>query len=289
MGRMRLLTGILCPGQRVHFYTLNDTDHTDVTVRERKRSNQMSVYVITHKKINMIPQENYKVLLVGAYRGHVYGDCFDDAGDNISEKNANYCELTGVYWLWKNLQKDDYVGIVHYRRLFSRSFSKSKKLSDKDIRKLLGKYDIILPFKQKMEPNVLEQFCQISGLKKDMDRVRGIIERQCPDYLRSFDSVMTDTEAYLFNMMICSREKFNAYCQWLFSIFDELEPMVDLSEYNDYQKRIYGFISERLLNVWVRQNELKVCELGVVNTEEDWSAGKNFLTACKRVLLYHLR
>ena len=249
----------------------------------------MSVYVITHKKFNMIPQENYKVLLVGAYRGHVYGDCFDDAGDNISEKNANYCELTGVYWLWKNLQKDDYVGIVHYRRLFSRSFSKSKKLSDKDIRKLLGKYDIILPFKQKMEPNVLEQFCQISGLKKDMDRVRGIIERQCPDYLRSFDSVMTDTEAYLFNLMICSREKFNAYCQWLFSIFDELEPMVDLSEYNDYQKRIYGFISERLLNVWVRQNELKVCELGVVNTEEDWSAGKNFLTACKRVLLYHLR
>ena len=103
----------------------------------------MSVYVITHKKFNMIPQENYKVLLVGAYRGHVYGDCFDDAGDNISEKNANYCELTGVYWLWKNLQKDDYVGIVHYRRLFSRSFSKSKKLSDKDIRKLLGKYDII--------------------------------------------------------------------------------------------------------------------------------------------------
>ena len=115
----------------------------------------MSVYVITHKKFNMIPQENYKVLLVGAYRGHVYGDCFDDAGDNISEKNANYCELTGVYWLWKNLQKDDYVGIVHYRRLFSRSFSKSKKLSDKDIRKLLGKYDIILPFKHKMEPNVL--------------------------------------------------------------------------------------------------------------------------------------
>ena len=48
----------------------------------------MSVYVITHKKFNMIPQENYKVLLVGAYRGHVYGDCFDDAGDNISEKNA---------------------------------------------------------------------------------------------------------------------------------------------------------------------------------------------------------
>ena len=72
MGRMRLLTGILCPGQRVHIYTLNDTDHTDVTVRERKRSNQMSVYVITHKKFNMIPQENYKVLLVGAYRGHVY-------------------------------------------------------------------------------------------------------------------------------------------------------------------------------------------------------------------------
>ena len=89
--------------------------------------------------------------------------------------------------------------------------------------------------------------------------------------------------------MNITMENFKTAKYDVFSIFDELEPMVDLSEYNDYQKRIYGFISERLLNVWVRQNELKVCELGVVNTEEYWSAGKNFLTACKRVLLYHLR
>lgn len=249
----------------------------------------MSVYVITHKKFDMVPQEGYKVLLVGAYRGHVYGDCFDDTGDNISEKNANYCELTGVYWLWKNLQKEDYVGIVHYRRLFSNTFSKKKKLADKDIRKLLGKYDIILPFKQKMLPNVMEQYCQISGHKKDLERVRTIIGEQCPEYLNAFDTVMNDTEAYLFNMMICSKERYDAYCSWLFSIFDALEPMVDLSEYNEYQKRIYGFISERLLNVWVTHNQLKVCELGVVNTEENYSLKKNFLTACKRVALYHLR
>ena len=63
----------------------------------------MSVYVVTHKKFSMIPEKNYKTILVGAYKGHIFGDCYDDEGNNISKKNPNYCELTGAYWIWKNV------------------------------------------------------------------------------------------------------------------------------------------------------------------------------------------
>ena len=68
-------------------------------------------------------------------------------------------------------------------------------------------------------------------------------------------------------MMFCKKELFDDYCEWLFSILFELEKHVDLELLNDYQKRLYGFLSERLLNVWVRHNKLVIENLPVINIE----------------------
>ena len=43
---------------------------------------------------------------------------YDNTGDNISDKNYLYCELTGTYWLWKNVQAD-VKGLFHYRRVLT--------------------------------------------------------------------------------------------------------------------------------------------------------------------------
>jgi len=250
----------------------------------------MSMYFITHKPFAAPQEPGYKTLLVGAYRGHVFGDCFDDTGDNISEKNATFCELTGLYWLWKNCT-DDYVGICHYRRLFSRSMDGRKPLPESDVRGLLGHYDLVLPFKAWTIPKsatVREHYCSASGFAADLDRTRAVLERKYPEYVDDFDFVMEQHKIYFFNMLIAKKPLFDAYCEWLFDILFELEEELDLTDYTDYQKRVFGFLAERLLNVWVLQNHWSVAEVGVYNTENSWSAFKRLMTGCKRSIRFRL-
>jgi HPr kinase/phosphorylase len=59
-------------------------------------------------------------------------------------------------------------------------------------------------------------------------------------------------------MFISNKKLFNEYYNWLFDILFELESRIDISEYDDYNKRIYGFLSERLFNVWLEYKNLKV-------------------------------
>lgn len=87
-------------------------------------------------------------------------------------------------------------------------------------------------------------------------------------------------------MFITNKINYDSYCKWLFSILFELEKHIDLTGYNEYQKRIYGFLSERLLNVWIKHNKLKLCEVGVLSTERKVSILAKLLTGVKRSLLF---
>lgn len=231
---------------------------------------KIAMYVITHKKFKCPKLDGYISLQVGAAKNEKLGYLEDCINENISDKNKNYCELTGMYWLWKNINDVEIIGINHYRRYFSKSeiFKSSKLfLNIKQIEKIFKKYNIVLPKKEIYKETVYEQFCISSGFPKDLDKVEQIIKEQCPEYLNDYKEIMKTNKIHQFNMMICNKELYNEYCKWLFEILFKLEEIVDLSDYNDYQKRIYGFISERLLNVWVKHNKLKVKEMKVTNIE----------------------
>ena len=249
----------------------------------------MSIYIITHKRFDVpiIIDDAYRTLLVGAYRGHIFGDCFDDEGKNISTSNPNYCELTGLYWLWKN-NKDDYIGIVHYRRYFTRTFQADKALSQSDIYRLLEKYDIIVPFHATYKTTIREDLCKESVRVDHLEVMERIIARIHPDYYDDYLSVINGNRCSLYNMMIMRKELFDKYCEWLFSILFELEKEVDLSECTDYQKRIYGFLSERLLNVWIKHEKIRVGEVGIIPTEVKRDSLTKALTGLKRVILFRL-
>lgn len=236
----------------------------------------IKILVATHKKYKMPSDPIYLPIHVGREGKSDLGYQGDNTGDNISLKNPNYCELTGLYWAWKNL-KCEYIGLCHYRRYFTnknlihRIINKNKKndmiLTEEDIKNLLDKYDIILPNKRKYYIETIESHYQHAHNIKDLKETREIIKKIYPSYIYSFDEIMKRRTLYLYNMFIMKKEEFDNYCKWLFDILFELEKSIDISGYNDYQKRVFGFLSERLFNVWILNNKKNVYEMNVINIE----------------------
>ena len=228
-----------------------------------------TMYVITHKKFTPPHIDGYVPIEVGAdLRDEKLGYLKDNSGDNISKKNKNYCELTGLYWIWKN-DKSDYIGICHYRRYFSK-WSLDPAVDyyysmDKLVR-YLNKYDVILPKKYFwLKHNVATGYYEAGqGKEKDLISVRNIIQEKYPEYLSSYNKVLKSHAASYCNMMVCSKSVFDNYCKWLFDILFELEKITDLSDYSLAEARIYGYLSEILINVWVIKNKARIKRLSVV-------------------------
>ena len=209
---------------------------------------------------------------------------FDCTGDNISEKNPSYCELTALYWAWKNLDAD-YIGLVHYRRYFRGSSwcpeLYCRILSSAELERHLSNVDLILPKKRKYRIETIDSHFRHTHEPEALDLTREIISERCPDYLRAFDDALDRTKAHMFNMMIAKKDIVDAYCSWLFDILGELEKRLDITGYSDFEARVFGRIGEMLLDVWVIHNGIPYREVPFVFVEEtNWPRKiKGFLMA----------
>ena len=257
-------------------------------------NNDVKLLIACHKKCDVPQDQLYLPMHVGAAGKEDIGFQRDDTGDNISEKNPVYCELTGVYWAWKNLDAD-YIGLAHYRRHFG--YKKTKNLFQSvltydQIKPYLGRIKVFTPNKRKYYIESLYNHYKHTHYIEQLDETRDIIAKLYPEYIGSFDKVVKRTYGYMFNMMIMQKDQLDLYCQWLFDILFELkvrmeknEKMQDLSV---FQSRFYGRISEIIFNVWLerqletgqlKKNEVK--EIPVIHMDDInwWKKGTAFLKA----------
>ena len=212
----------------------------------------IKIIVCCHKKDICYNKEPYFPIQVGKANANVnLGIQGDDTGDNISIKNTSYCELTGMYWAWKNLKGVDYIGLCHYRRYFY--LEKIKK----------GK--IIVPA-QLHYPQTLMQDYMRNHVSDDFRVLSKIMdETQSEAIKRSFDKVVKNGNKLIrFNMFLMSWTDFDAYCTWIFDLLKKVEDNTDISNYNSVQRRIYGYMSERLFNVWIDAYHPNKVELPVM-------------------------
>lgn len=229
----------------------------------------ITIFVVTHKNLqNKITNKNYAY--IGCRKGLDF-EFTDNTLDNISEKNANFCELTAQYWIYKNCHSD-YVGLVHYRRFFYKNpwsfLFKNVMDTNWAIRKL-SKYDVILPEPLVLKKNIYDAYCK-GHHKRDLDLTGEIIKNKYPEYYDSFLRLKKTNKYCCCNMIVTSKEVYDDYSEWLFNILFELEKKVDITEYDDYQKRVYGFLSERLLNVYFDyHDELRILHKPIFLIDEN--------------------
>ena len=235
----------------------------------------IKVIVATHKKYQMPKDEMYIPVQVGAEGKDDLGYQKDNEGENISLKNPFYCELTGLYWAWKNLNAD-YIGLCHYRRYFSSCKKTPKEENEKfkvvltknEAKEILKETDIILPQKRKYYIENLYDHYKHTSYVETLDETE-------------FDKLHKRTWAHMFNMFIMKKEILNEYCTWLFDILFELEKRTDPSKYDSFHARFYGRVSELLLDVWINKNQIKYEEVKVIDMQNvNWlKKGIAFLQA----------
>ena len=229
-------------------------------------SRSVTVIVAAHKEYRMPDDPLYLPLQVGAAGKEGIGYARDDTGENISVLNPYFCELTGLYWAWKNLP-DDYIGLAHYRRHFSSGRGRDaweKVLRKRDLEPELGKIRVFVPGKRRYWIETLYSHYAHTHHAFQLDETRRIVGEKDPGYLPCFDRTMRQRWGYMFNMMILRRDLLDAYCTWLFDILFTLRERLGEEGLTPFHSRYYGRVSEILLNVWLNRQ----LEDGTVRKDE---------------------
>ncbi|WP_294155240.1 DUF4422 domain-containing protein [uncultured Clostridium sp.] len=220
-------------------------------------SKELVVYMATHdKRCSHTADYDYIVpIQVGkALNEMKIEDVSDNTGDNISLKNKTYCELTALYWMWKN-DKSKYIGLYHYRRMLD--------IKKRDILNRLDSDYIILPKKRKFKMSVKDQYIREHSLK-DWNVLIDILKEYYPEYYESSKIIFNNNELYRFNMFIMKKDLFDDYCEWLFPLLLRVEGNIKNTEKDNYQIRYIGFMAERLFTLYVLHNKFNIFETDVL-------------------------
>ena len=203
----------------------------------------------------------------GKEYAHSINSLSDDKGDDhISLKNPTFCELTALYWVWKNDKKSDYIGLNHYRRYFLSDVS-GQILTSSEINSLMSKCDIVLSSRIRFKSSVRMHLYRTSCHVKDIKLMERVIRKIHPQYSTVLYKYLEGNVMSYANMYIMSKNNLDKYCEWLFSILFEMEKEENMEGYTNPEKRLYGYLGELLINVWAEYNKLKVIELPIYNVE----------------------
>lgn len=176
-------------------------------------------------------------------------ECKDNVGDNISIRNRDYCELTALYWIWKNDKENDYVGLCHYRRRF---------VIDENMMEFViaDRFDAIYLVPNLTDGGMRKEFVERNYFltPQAWELTGKVLKRIQPEY---FDTWLEFEKSYFIipcNMFIMRKDIFDKYCSWLFMILEEIDKHY-LTQGIQCNSRYLGYIAECLTTIYVMKNK----------------------------------
>lgn len=221
---------------------------------------KLKILVACHKPGSIHQDEVFTPIHVGRavskYKEEMVDMIGDDTGENISEKNPRYCELTAQYWAWKNLKDVEYIGFCHYRRIFD--------IKTEDIEGILQKKDAIvieMLFDHPMWREIVH-FVTV----EDMIIMLMVLKKKYPEYEETFLKYLNGHTLYAKNMFICKKALFDQYAEWLFDVLFECEKYIKLSPYTR-GRRALAYMGEYLLPVYLMHHHCRVEKVRYIDGE----------------------
>lgn len=244
----------------------------------------IKLYTVYYKHFPLVPKASYLVPIQAGAAIHPRLPMLgDDTGENISYLNNYYSELTAAYWILKNAERNtDAWGLCHYRRylipLVTKYFFKQKSryyfktsqpvldqlLTDKlytHLSELLTTAEVIVqkPAAAKREGRkvyTIKEGYFVDHRRMDWEMTMQVVIEKYPGYAKSIQEFGEEKYMCFNNVMITTWPIWEEYLNWLFSIFFEVQQRIILPG-KGYNERVFGFLGERLHNLFIFHNGLK--------------------------------
>lgn len=253
---------------------------------EQGNEPKVKILVCCHKPGKWLSDDIYMPIQCGKAISDVdLGIQGDDTGDNISAKNPYYCELTAMYWAWKNLKDVDYIGLCHYRRYFDLNLRLESVLAKKDI--VLSK-PVVHNYNNEFE------FVRLVSYE-DLYILLDTLLEMNPQYKDSIVKYLYKSNHWIpCNMFIMDKHMFDDYCNFLFPLLFKTEDRLRKSGYTRMNRSL-AYMGELLLGVFCYYKRLNIfysniyisdqkktfglsSKIGIVRRNASFLLGKSYKT-----------
>lgn len=217
----------------------------------------MKIYVVGSSKNRFLPLDNIREKFLIDQKHE---------GDNIDFLNPWYCELTGLFHLWKNVD-DDIVGLEHYRTYF---WKDGHKITEDEIKEKLATGDIIAGGYSYPTP------WGSRYLKDELNaRVRGtlpqflkVVESKDKDFSNYFKKFLCGQRLYACNLFVGPKTIFNEWMEFFFSVIVDFEKICPIGPGTNTLRR-EGYFSEFMFGAWLEYKQYKIVNCDIKKFQHD--------------------